>query len=78
MFTFFQKYDMVLLYFERRNIMKNIIILKKDENGNIFCRQITLKGKELTEKRAFVKDNYWETGGTILLDEINEILDKEI
>lgn len=57
--------------------MKNIIALQKDEDGNIYCRQVTEAGKEYMRLQ---KENsgYWENGGTITLDEIEKILDKDI
>jgi hypothetical protein len=47
------------------------------EDGSIHCSQITEKGKEWVETGT-VDDGYWEEGGTITLDEIEEILNKEI
>ncbi len=57
--------------------MKNVIMLHKTEDGNIRCQQITKKGKRYMET---VQDDpvYWEDGGTIVLDELEEILDREI
>lgn len=57
--------------------MKNVVILQKDDNGKIYCQQITKKGIEYM-KETDVDNGYWEDGGTILLDELEEILDKEI
>jgi len=57
--------------------MKNVVMLYKDEDGNIYCQQITKKGVEYAQNQ--VEDNgYWEDGGTILLEELEEILDREI
>ena len=57
--------------------MKNIIVLQKEEDGSILCQQITEKGIEF-----YLGDNedheMWEDGGTITLDEIEEILNREI
>jgi uncharacterized protein YaaQ len=58
--------------------MKNVIALQKDEDGNIICRQLTQKGKEYAEEIGITDEGYWEDGGTILLEEIDEILDREI
>lgn len=60
--------------------MKNIIVLQKNEDGDIYCQEITKKGVD------FVNGDYdglwiedcWDEGGTILLSELEEILDKEI
>ena len=57
--------------------MKNVVCLQKQEDGSIHCSQITMKGKEQVE-HGTVDDGYWEEGGTITLDELEEILDKEI
>jgi hypothetical protein len=57
--------------------MKNIVILQKDEDGNIYCQQITQKGIDfINEENEDL--GYWEEGGTILLSELEEILDREI
>lgn len=56
--------------------MKNIIVLQKDEDDNIFCQQITEKGIEFYNN-AEDDEGMWEDGGTITLDEIEEILNKE-
>ena len=57
--------------------MKNIVILHKDEDGKIYCQQITQEGIEYINNQE--EDNgFWEEGGTILLEELEEILDKEI
>ncbi len=59
--------------------MNNMVVLQKDEDGNIYCKQISEKGKEfhltLTEESD---KGYWKSGGTILLEELEEILDKGI
>ncbi len=57
--------------------MKNVVVLRKEDDGTIFCKSITQKGIE------YINDDnedhgMWEEGGTILLDELDEILDKEI
>lgn len=57
--------------------MKNIVVLQKQEDGNILCQQITPKGKEwyLTGEED---EGMWEDGGTIALEELEEILNKEV
>ncbi len=57
--------------------MKNIITLQKDGDGNIYCSQVTEAGKEYAKLQK-ESSGYWENGGTITLDEIEEILDKDI
>jgi hypothetical protein len=61
--------------------MKNIVTLQKDEEGNIYCQEISEEGLKLIKRinDGEIKDTgYWDKGGTILLDELEEILDKEI
>ena len=59
--------------------MKNIVILFKTEDGDIYCKEITKKGIEYANNMDKQEDlGYWEDGGTILLEELEEILDKEI
>jgi len=58
--------------------MKNMVVLQKDEDGNIWCQQLTEKGIKFVENVDSEDDEYWEKGGTIVLDEIEEILDKEV
>ena len=57
--------------------MKNIVTLQKQDDGTILCQQITPKGKEwhLSDGED---EGMWEDGGTIVLDELEEILDREI
>jgi hypothetical protein len=57
--------------------MKNLVVLQKQEDGSILCQQITPKGKKwyLDGKED---EGMWEDGGTIVLDELEEILDREI
>ena len=57
--------------------MKNMVLLQKDDDGNIVCQQLSEKGRQYV-KSDIEDGGYWEEGGTILLDEIDEILDKEI
>jgi len=59
--------------------MKNMVVLQKNEDGNIYCKQISEKGREFHLDPTSEKDEgYWEDGGTILLEELEEILNKEI
>ena len=56
--------------------MKNIAMLYKTEDG-LYCQQITKKGKQYIDEKT--KDEvYWDKGGTITLDELDEILDREV
>lgn len=57
--------------------MKNIVVLYKNEDGQIYCQELSPTGQK------YVKDNiedngFWDDGGTIVLEELEEILDKEI
>jgi hypothetical protein len=56
--------------------MKNMIVLQKLDDGSIWCQQITVKGKEFI--KVYKDQGMWEEGGTIVLDEIDEILNREI
>ena len=59
--------------------MKNMVVLQKNEDGKIYCKQISEKGKEFHLTPIEESDEgYWEKGGTILLDELEEILNKEV
>ena len=57
--------------------MKSVVVLYKDEDGLIYCHKLSEKGKDfyLGENDD---DGYWEEGGTIVLSELEEILDSEI
>ena len=57
--------------------MKNIITLQKDEDGIIYCQQITESGIEFVNNDEDDR-GHWDEGGTIELNEIDEILNKEI
>lgn len=57
--------------------MKNVVALQKTEDGHIYCKEITDVGLRYLEDTEGKPDIYWEEGGTILLDELEEILDKE-
>ena len=56
--------------------MKNMIVLQKLDDGSIYCQQLSTKGKEYI--KVYKDQGMWEDGGTITLDEIEEILDREI
>lgn len=56
--------------------MKNMVVLQKDDNGDIYCWAISKNGIEELKKEE--NNDVWDGGGTILLDELEEILDKEI
>lgn len=59
--------------------MNNMILLQKNEDGKIYCKAITQKGKEYhLDITAEHDSGMWEKGGTILLEELEEILNKEI
>jgi hypothetical protein len=57
--------------------MKNIVMLQKDD-GDIVCQQITKYGIKWMEEHAGEEDKCWEEGGTILPEELDEILNREI
>lgn len=56
--------------------MKNIVILQKDEDGSIWCSQISDKGVKYIDQD--IDEGYWDELGTIVFDELEEILDKDI
>lgn len=59
--------------------MKNVVVLYKNDDGDVYCRQLTEEGKKhMLAEREENETVYWEDGGTILLDELEEILDREI
>jgi len=59
--------------------MNNMILLQKNEDGSIYCKAITQKGKEYhLDPTAEHDDGFWDKGGTILLEELEEILNREI
>lgn len=58
--------------------MKNMVVLHKDEVGDIICKQLSPFGIDAVKAEAFRGEDYWEEGGTILLEELEDILDKEI
>jgi hypothetical protein len=55
-----------------------MVVLYKDEAGDIICRQLAQKGIDELKAGGEAGEDYWEEGGTILLDELEDILDKEI
>lgn len=58
--------------------MRNVVVLYKNEDDYIVCRQLSEKGIESYKAGGDESEGYWEEGGTILLNELEEILDKEI
>lgn len=58
--------------------MKNMIVLQKDEDGKIYCKQISEEGKAFHLDDDSVDGGMWDEGGVILLEELEEILDKEV
>lgn len=56
--------------------MNNIVMLQKDKNGNIYCQELNQKGIEYV--KAENDEEYWDEGGTIVLDELEEILERMI
>jgi hypothetical protein len=58
--------------------MNNLVVLQKDDDGHIICRQLTDKGIAHSKSDAAEEDDMWEEGGTIVLSELEEILDRVI
>ena len=57
--------------------MKNMVVLYKNEEDHIMCHQINEEGMaRLQDGRG--NDVEWSDGGRIELDELEEILDREI
>lgn len=58
--------------------MKNMVVLFKTEDGKLYCKQATKAGLQYSED-SYEGDSseWWEEGGTILLEELMEILDSE-
>lgn len=60
---------------------RNMVVLFKTSDGQIYCKQITPEGLEAIggnfDKESEFEDIYWEAGGTITLDELDEILSKD-
>ena len=58
--------------------MKNMICLQKNDEGQIECWELSQKGVDHVSSEEGEKDReMWNDGGTVTLDEIDEILDKE-
>ena len=58
--------------------MKNVVVLYKDEDELIYCHKLSKKGVAFYLDETSVDDGYWEEGGTIVLSELEEILDSEV
>jgi len=58
--------------------MKNMVVLYKTKDGKIYCQQITEAGIKLTEAYMDNGEKFWTDGGTIVLNELEEILDREV
>ena len=57
--------------------MKNVVLLYKKDDGSLYCQEVTQVGIDyMTEPGD--DHGMWDEGGTIVLDELEEILDKEI
>lgn len=63
--------------YTKEKIMNNMVILQKDDDGNIYCRQLNEKGITYA-KSDNEDDGMWEEGGTITLEELDEILNCEV
>jgi hypothetical protein len=57
--------------------MRNMVVLQKNDDGSVHCRQLSEEGI-VHAKSTESTDDMWEEGGTILLDELEEILDREV
>ena len=58
-----------------------MVVLYKTEEGDIYCSEITEKGLAAVEAMNSgleEDDGYWAQGGTIVLDELEEILDRQV
>ncbi len=60
--------------------MKNMILLQKTEDGELYCREISQKGIEyyLDLKDDDQDEAYWELGQRVWISEIEKILDKDV
>ena len=58
--------------------MKSVVVLYKDEDGLIYCHKLSKKGVAFYMNEDSVDDGYWQEGGTIVLSELEEILDSEV
>jgi len=63
-------------------MMKNIIILQKEEDGNVSYRQVTELAIDYVKENNFIDPShlpeYWEKWVTIPFEDLGEVLDKEI
>jgi hypothetical protein len=58
--------------------MKSVVVLYKDEDGAIYCHKLSEKGVLFYKNEDSEDGGYWEEGGTIVLSELEEILDSEV
>lgn len=59
--------------------MKNMVVLYKNDDGDLHCRQLTEEGRRhVRAERVEGGTVYWEDGGTVLPEELEEILNREI
>ena len=58
--------------------MKNLVCLQKNDDGKIVCWAISEKGAEFSKAGESESTDFWNDGGTILLEELEEILDREV
>jgi hypothetical protein len=58
--------------------MKSVVVLYKDEEGLIYCHKLSKKGVAFYMNKDSEDVGYWEEGGTIVLSELEEILDSEV
>jgi hypothetical protein len=58
--------------------MKNMVVLYYNQMGELYCQQISEKGKEVLSAKFHEDNKYWDEGGVIEFDELEEILNKDI
>jgi len=58
--------------------MKNVVVVYKDEEGLIYCHKLSEKGVAFYMGEDITDEGYWNEGGTILMEELEEILDGEV
>jgi hypothetical protein len=60
--------------------MNNMVVLYKTEDGDLYCQQLSEEGiRYMKEDSETDEDNgYWDDGGTIVLEELEEILDRQV
>lgn len=58
--------------------MKTFVLLQKQDDGTIHCRTLSEEGNKYIHSEGYDELEHWESGGTILIDELDEILDQEI